>query len=267
VGYFRELLFMVLTAKQSDVVRSDAWFGSLPAPIQDVVLARSQVLRFGAGDRLWAHGDPSDGMYCVIEGSVRLSGTSIDGEEATLSYFAPGTWAGDVPTIDGGPRIHDAYAHEPSLVLRLAPTDMEDLIREYPLFSRSLLNLMARRSRLLLLMVRSIGTQSLEERLATRFLWLASDFGESEAGGVRIGICVTQEALAQLVGTTRQRVNQILKQWTDEGILRFHRGYISLLNPAGLEILAGDRSVLEAAMLAAVMRCPALAVLSGSTCR
>ncbi len=216
-------------------------FALLPAEVRDEVLAHGRQRRLAAGQRLFRRGDRADGLYIVLEGSLRLSGTSRDGLEAVLNFYEPGCWVGLVSLLDGQPRIHDAQAAMPSLVLQLTPADVESLIGRHPAFARFLLHLQSSMLRALLVGFEAFSTQSLEQRLASRLLALAAAFGSANAdGGLAIELRLSQETLALLLGSTRQRVSQLLKKWGQDGIIEQKYGCIVVLDRGRLEALARE---------------------------
>jgi CRP-like cAMP-binding protein len=83
------------------------------------------------------------------------------------------------------------------------------------------------------------STQSLEQRLANRLLTLVGSYAANKRRGVELDLHLPQEILAQLIGSTRQRVNQILKDWESEGLIEQKYGAVTLSNLKRLEKLAG----------------------------
>lgn len=219
-------------------VMSADWFSSLPETVRNDVLRRGKQRELASGERLVSRGDQPDGMYCVLEGAVRLSGISDDGHETILDFYPPGTWINQTSTLDGGPCIHDIEAYGPTMVLHVTSEDLEKLLEAHPSFSRALLTLLARRLRLVLMGLEAYSSQSMEHRLANRLLMLAGSFGVVAPGGLKIDLHLPQETLAQLIGSTRQRVNQILKSWEAELVLQQQHGHILLLDQKKLEKLA-----------------------------
>jgi CRP-like cAMP-binding protein len=200
--------------------------------------ARAQQRVLQPGERLYSRGEQSDGMFGVIEGSIRVSIVSPGGVQIVLDFYGPGSWFGEVSTLDEMPRNHDAEAHIPTTLLQLSPADAEELIASYPAFGRALLRLEAQRLRILLTALGLYSTHSLEHRLANRLLMLAGSYGVPGDQGQKIELHLPQETLAQLIGSTRQRVNQILKTWEKRGIVQQHYGHLVLLNQARLEAIA-----------------------------
>jgi CRP/FNR family transcriptional regulator, cyclic AMP receptor protein len=101
-----------------------------------------------------------------------------------------------------------------------------------------LLRLEAQRLHVLLAALEQYSLQSIEQRLASRLLMLAVPYGVSSAQGIKIELHLPQETLAQLVGVTRQRINQILKDWQREGLIDHQYGQVTLLDEARFEKLA-----------------------------
>jgi CRP/FNR family cyclic AMP-dependent transcriptional regulator len=96
----------------------------------------------------------------------------------------------------------------------------------------------AQRLHVLLAALEQYSVQSIEQRLASRLLMLAGPYGVSSAQGLKIELHLPQETLAQLVGVTRQRINQILKDWQREGLIDHQYGQITLLDEARFEKLS-----------------------------
>ena len=88
--------------------------------------------------------------------------------------------------------------------------------------------------------VRPTSVQSLEQRLSSRLLMLAVSYGVKDSQGIKMKLRLSQEILAQLIGATRQRVNQIFKEWEAEGVVQQQYGHTTLLDQAHLERLAAS---------------------------
>jgi CRP/FNR family transcriptional regulator, cyclic AMP receptor protein len=221
-----------------NVLMSNAWFAGMPEAVRNAIMSRARGRTLARDECLFVRGDACDGIYVVIEGIIRLSGVTSEGRETILDFYGPGIWIGEVAQLGGGSRMYDAVAAEPGLVLQLSGPDLEELLACHPAFSRALLRLVAQRLRFVLTAVESYSAQSLEQRLANRLIWLAHAHGAPTSHGVAIGLDLSHETLGRLIGTTRQRVNQIVNKWQREGIVKHHYGRILLRNHAKLEMLA-----------------------------
>ena len=226
-----------LAAKHIDTLMSNPWFAALSDSIRQDLIALARQRMLGEGKYLFRRGDKPDGLYVVLEGSVRVSGTSEDGREAILNIYEPGVWLGEVSTLGGSPRVFDAHAHTPTIALQVSAEAMEVLLDRYPQLTRLLLRQACLRLREMMEAFEAFSTQTLEQRFAARLLALSISFGTGSAQGRRIELRLSQETLAQLVGATRQRVNQLLKGWEAEGLIEQSYGRILVRNPEALRRL------------------------------
>ena len=165
-------------------------------------------------------------MACA-KGAVRVSSTSLSGKQITLTYVEPGIWFGDVSLFDGDRRTHDAYAHGEATMLCVAKADFKKILDLHVELYDALLRLHSRRIRQLYGLVEDLNTLPLRARLAKQLLHLVRSYGiPSLAHGdeIRIGLQLAQEELAQLLGASRQRVNQELKAMERDDIIRIEPG-------------------------------------------
>lgn len=216
------------------------WFQSLPPDVQSAIMAGTTRMNLAAGDRLYTKGEDNNGLFAVISGAVRVSGASPAGRATILDFFGPGCWFGDLSTFDNLPRAHDAEAVTASSVLVLRPAQIDSLMSTNPAVGKAFLRLIALRLRILLVALEDYSIQSYEQRLAARLLMLASSFGTRSPDGIVIDLQLPQEVLAQLIGSTRQRVNQILSDWRASGVIRRNKRRILLLDYPRLKALADN---------------------------
>jgi CRP-like cAMP-binding protein len=221
-------------------VMSSDWLSALPDTVREDILRRGKKRELASGERLRSRGDQPDGMYGILQGAVRVSGVSREGRETILDFYPPGSWIGESSTLDGGPCIHDMEGYGPTVVLHISPEDLEELLAIHPSFSRSLLRLIARRLRLLFVGLEAYSSRSLEHRLANRLLMLAGSFGVGAPTGLKIDLHLPQETIAQLIVSTRQRVNQILRRWELENVIQQEYGRMVLLDRIRLEKIARE---------------------------
>jgi len=184
-----------------------------------------------------ARGDPPEVWIACAKGAVRVSSTSVSGKQITLTYVEPGIWFGDVAIFDGDRRTHDCYAHGDTTILNVAKADFKKILSQHAEFYDALLRLQSRRIRQLYGLVEDLNTLPLRARLAKQLNHLVRSYGApslSDAKAIRISLQLAQEELAQLLGASRQRVNQELKQMEREQIIRIEPGGLLVLDREGL---------------------------------
>jgi CRP/FNR family transcriptional regulator, cyclic AMP receptor protein len=223
----------VLTIDEQSNIESGSWFSRLSAPLREAILARAQVRRVDDGAMLSARGAPAEEWCGVALGAVRVSSVSLSGKQVTLTYVEPGTWFGDIALFDGMPRTHDANAHGATTLLAVRKADFKELLAQHVELYEALLRLNCRRLRLLFDTVEDLNTLPLSARLAKQILLLARSYGVQQGDEIRVGLQLAQEDIAQLLGASRQRVNQELKGFEREGAVR--------IEPTRLVVLSKDK--------------------------
>ena len=222
----------ILTIDERAAINSGRWFSSLSASLRHDILRCAYVKRYRDGDLITARGDPAEEWIACATGAVRVSSTSLSGKQVTLTYVEPGIWFGDVAIFDGERRTHDAYAHGATTALCVTRADLRKILSQHVELYEALLRLHARRIRQLFGLVEDLNTLPLRARLAKQLLHLARSYGvpslSERRDEVRIGLQLAQEELAQLLGASRQRVNQELKCMEREEAIR--------IEPAGLVV-------------------------------
>jgi CRP/FNR family transcriptional regulator, cyclic AMP receptor protein len=209
-----------LSAEERLAIDNGPWFARLSPALQGDILARARVRRHSDGASLAHRGAPAEEWCGVAAGAVRIGTVSLSGKQVTLTYAEPGTWFGDIALFDGLPRTHDAQAHGATTLLTISRSDFRALLAAHVELYEALLRLNCRRLRLMFDSFEDLNTRPLQARLARQVLLLAKSYGVEEGGELRIGLQLAQEDLAQLLGASRQRVNQELKGFEREGAVR-----------------------------------------------
>ena len=223
----------VLTIEELHHIESGAWFSKLSPKLKSAILSRATVRRMADGDLLATRGTAAESWCGVARGAVRISSVSLSGKQVTLTYAEPGTWFGDIALFDGLPRTHDADAHGATTLLVVRKPDFKELLAQHTDLYDALLRLNCRRLRLMFDQIEDLNTRPLQARLAKQILLLARSYGIAQGEEIRIGLALAQEDLAQLLGASRQRVNQELKGFEREGAVR--------VEPTRLVVLSRDK--------------------------
>ena len=230
-----------LTLEERQNIEAGAWFSKLSQPLRQAILSCAMVRRLGDGAAMAARGTAAESWCGVARGAVRVSTVSLSGKQVTLTYAEPGTWFGDISLFDGLPRTHDAHAHGETTLVMVRKADFKDLLARHVELYDALLRLNCRRLRLMFNQFEDLNTRPLQARLAKQLLLLARAYGIEQGEEIRIGLQLAQEDLAQLLGASRQRVNQELKGFERDGALR--------VEPTRLVLLSRDK------LAAAAERC------------
>ena len=223
----------VLTIEERSNIESGSWFSKLSPVLRQAILSRASVRRLDDGALVGSRGQSPESWCGVARGAVRISSVSLSGKQITLTYAEPGTWFGDISLFDGLPHTHDANGHGATTLLVVRKQDFRDLLAQHVELYDALLRLNCRRLRLMFDVVEDLNTRPLAARLAKQILLLARSYGIEQGEEIRIGLALAQEDLAQMLGASRQRVNQELKSFERDGAVR--------VEPTRLVVLSKDK--------------------------
>lgn len=223
------------------VLEQDPWFSACPPGLQDGLIAHAQIITVAEGDYLCRRGDPANGLFCLIEGRLRISGGAGDQErEAILAIIEAPYWFGELELFDDQPRRQDSRAEEPVRVLNVPQDALKAMLEGEPRYWREIGQLAASKTRLAFKALADSATGSSLTRVARRILTIF-DSHSLHAGAPRTQLSASQEQLAQMLGMSRQTVNVHLGKLEKQEVIRRRYGGIDVLDPAKLGEIAGLR--------------------------
>ena len=191
-----------------------------------------RIVRFDPKSSLFSQGDSADSVFYLQEGRAKLTVVSQNGKEATIRFLSAGDFAGEgALAVEAGLRMATATAVNSCTALKITREEMIRVMHDESTFADVFLKfLLARSMRTQADLVDQLFNSS-EKRLA-RILLLMAEFGQP-GEPVTIIPHVTQETLAEMVGTTRSRISCFMNRFRKLGFIDY-RGRIhvrkSLLN-------------------------------------
>ena len=178
------------------------------------------ISKYRKGQVVFAQGDPADSVFYIREGRVKIAVVSDQGKEAVVAFLKAGDFIGE-GCLTGRPRrISTARALQDSVITRVDKATMARILREQPNFSeRFTAHLLARTIRVEEDLVDQLFNSS-EKRLA-RALLLLANFGKDGKQEPVIAK-VSQETLADMIGTTRSRVSHFMNKFRQLGYVDYN---------------------------------------------
>ncbi len=208
--------------------------GQLPEPVAARLLQQASCRQLCKGAALYDVGSAPSAMYGVLAGTLEVSVHAADGRRFLAGRVGPGQWFGEVPLLDGGQRVYRALAQTDVEVAVLSAARFEALIAADPQLLLAVARLACGRYRMALSWIEDAVLKPLPARLAARLLVLHGLLPSHETQ-----IVVAQDDLAAQLGSSRQSINRLLKQWQRAGWLDLHYGGLALRERAPLQALAG----------------------------
>jgi CRP/FNR family cyclic AMP-dependent transcriptional regulator len=185
-----------------------------------------RVVTYARGTVIFSQGDSSDSVMYLRKGGIQVSVLSHAGKEAIVATLVPGDFLGEGALAGHPVRLETATATMPSAVLVIPKAKMIQLLHsEHALSDRFIAHMLVRNTRLEADLVDQLFNSS-EKRLARTLLLLAR-YGKADTSQ-RVLPPVSQETLAEMVGTTRSRVNFFLNKFRRLGFIDYDAGGLTV---------------------------------------
>jgi CRP/FNR family cyclic AMP-dependent transcriptional regulator len=179
-----------------------------------------EAAEYGEGDTIFSQGEPCDSVLYLQDGLVKLSVLSTTGKEAVVAMLKTGDFLGEGVLAGQPVRMATATAMTKCAILRIEKQQMIRLLHHEPdLSDRFIAYVLARNTRVEADLVDQLFNSS-EKRLARALLLLAR-YGKEETPH-RVLPKISQETLAEMVGTTRSRVNFFMNKFRDLGFIDYN---------------------------------------------
>lgn len=195
--------------------------------------------RFRRNEVIFHETDPGDSLHVVVEGRVKITRESIEGEEAIVVFLVPGDSFGELALLDGAPRSATATAVEQTETLMMSRATFAALVEGDSPFRWRVLTGVAERVRRLTDQLAEVHFLDLAGRLALQLARLADEAAPGSVTDIHLSRSLTQSDLAAMIGGTRQRVNQILGDFADDKLVAVDGGAIRILDLERLRQRAG----------------------------
>jgi CRP/FNR family transcriptional regulator, cyclic AMP receptor protein len=193
-----------------------------PKTLAAAVPAGQTTSEFGKGDTVFAQGDPADAVFFVQRGKLKLTVLSTHGKQAVIALLGPGDFFGEGCLAGQPVRMATAAAMTECSIRRLAKRSMIQALHRDPVFAELFTTyLLSRNIRMEEDLVDQLFNSS-EKRLA-RILLLLANFGK-EGRPEPVVPKISQETLAEMVGTTRSRISFFMNKFRKLGFVDYNGG-------------------------------------------
>ena len=178
------------------------------------------MAKYRKGDIVFHQSDPADSVFYVQKGRIKIVVASKQGKEAVIALLGPGEFFGEGCLIGQPLRLAKAQAMVDSVIMRVGKAEMMRVVHHEPAFGELFIaHLLIRNSKVEEDLVDQLFNSS-EKRLARTLLMLAN-FGK-EGGPQPIIAKISQETLAEIIGTTRPRVNHFMNKFRTLGFIEYN---------------------------------------------
>ncbi|WP_258359306.1 Crp/Fnr family transcriptional regulator [Moorella sulfitireducens] len=204
-----------------------------PEELQNIA-ALALFRRYRKNMYIFMEGEPGDAIYFVKKGAIKLFQVLEDGREKILHFVREGEIFAEVLLFGGGPYPATAETLEDTEVGIIRNADMERLLSNHGEMAVKIIKVMSRRLRKAQEHIRDLALKGAYGRLASTLLQLARDYGTPGEDGITIDLNLSQQELANLIGTSRETVARILSDFKRLGVVGVERQRITILAPQKL---------------------------------
>ena len=204
--------------------------------------AVASIKHYAANDYIYAQGKHTTEVYCLIEGRMRISISSPNGQEFAVVDMDAEAWLGEPGLANDLPRVLDGRLVTKAIVLEIPRKVVLAIGDEYPIMYRNLFLHMMNYTRLLYELIAGILFYPLRSRVAGRLLELLDNHGIESEAGTQLDIKLSQSDFARLALGSRQRVNGIFRDWDKRGLVETCDNYLLVKDRDALE---GEISLFE----------------------
>ena len=200
------------------------------------VVSRGRLRVYAPGELVFEQGGHHDGIFVIRGGLVRSFYIGANGREITLAYWRPGNLVGTPEVLrEGGVHLWSGEAVIATQVLVLKTSTLRSLIAEIPQLALAVIEALEYKGKCFSGMVQMLGTMTVSERILEALRTLADVYGTEEEDGIVLRAPFTHEAIANMVGASRQWVTMELHALEKKGIVRVSNRAIVVRAPERLK--------------------------------
>jgi CRP/FNR family cyclic AMP-dependent transcriptional regulator len=201
------------------IISQSPWFQGLPEKALSRLVEVARIRTFRKNSYLYTSGEIGTEIYCILSGRVRLLLTSAIGQEYAVTDSEAGSWLGGEFLSGENPARLDVQINETAKVLTLPRTLVLEIANLHPQVFKSLFSDYMVRFAGLMTLLQGMAFYPLRARLAGWLIELLEKHGQKEEAGMYLDTRLSQNDLAQLSLGSRQRINKILSEWRQRGII------------------------------------------------
>lgn len=190
----------------------------------------SRVRRFSGGTPVYLPADEAYAVYLLATGRVKVCHLTDDGKQSILAFIEPGELFGELALLEPGPRDEYVETIEPSTVVMIPGTELRWMMNEYADVSLGITKVIGIRRKRIERRLKQLLFLSNRQKVVHLLLELAEQYGLPAADGTDLGIRLSHQDLANIIGSTRETVTVALGKLQLEGLIRVKRQRIKLLD-------------------------------------
>ncbi|MEW4468229.1 Crp/Fnr family transcriptional regulator [Parasphingorhabdus sp. JC815] len=210
------------------------WLKGYSPALTERLVNEGRLTRLGVGEWAQSEGDNRMGLFIVIRGLLHSYCAAPGDKSVLIGLVGPGSVLGHATCYSGGPRMVTAVCVEPSLLLEISETALDEIANQSPEIWRAIASFAYTHTRAALRMAAEVISLRPRERIAARLVAMAESDRPDETSILKI----SQELLGEMMGLTRKTMNIHLSAFEKAGFLKVGYAQIEIYDPDGLKEIA-----------------------------
>lgn len=199
------------------------YFVEIASSTMETFVKQCILRTFEAGEIIFLEGNPSEGLWLIKSGRVKVSKMNTDGMEHVIHILGEGNTFNDIAALDGGVCPATAAALSNVEALLLPQSTLAAYLTRDERLARNVINCLTARVRVLVRQIEDLALYSVKVRLARFLLQQAKDSALS-------GVGVTRATIASYLASTPQTISTLLRELEEHGAITFDRHHIFITN-------------------------------------
>jgi CRP-like cAMP-binding protein len=216
-------------------------FSGLSEPDIEEIGHATTMTHCHPGQVILAPDDPPDRIHILKKGKVRVYRVTPAGKQLTLDIYDKGTILGDMRLL-GQDRMPEAYAEtiDAAVICTISPDELRRLVERHPVIGVNIITFLSRRLQEAERELEAMAYQRVGQRLARKLIDLAQRFGVETVRGTLIQARLTQQELAEMIGTTRETLAHTLADFRRRDLLDTAHHQVVIRDAERLAAVAQD---------------------------
>lgn len=220
--------------RATDLLTSVTLFRGMPKEMLIELAGKLRPVDYRANTDIFHEGDEGAALFIILDGAVKVFIPALDGREVVLAVLRRYDLLGEMSLLDSAPRSASATTIEHTEMVSLSRRDFLSVLDRYPRAQRAIIDVLVKRMRATNQSIQDAYLLDVPGRLARRLLTIAEEHGVDTEEGIDIGLRVSQQELANMIGASRVAVNKQLQTWRRDNIVDVNRQRVTILDEAAL---------------------------------
>lgn len=213
-------------------------FEGLDAAGLDEILRHARSLRVEKDAAVFEQGGEAHSFFLLLDGKVRVSKSTADGQQVIVHYIVPGELLGFAQALGRATYPASATAAVDCVVLSWPGGLWSELAAAFPSFGMNTYKTVSARLDDVQTQVMEMATEQVERRVAHSLLRLIRQSGRKTETGIMIDFPISRQDIAEMTGTTLHTVSRLMAAWEEKGLVKSARLQVTVVEPHRLLILA-----------------------------